>query len=119
MKLYIAPRAPNPRRVQMFMAEKGITGIEQVHVDLNGGEHRSDAFLAKSPLAKVPALELDDEPDLKILEAISPATLPANVMKWLNPQQRLSYYFSLNDGATKPPGDTAAAAPSGSSGATN
>lgn len=60
MKLYVAPRAPNPRRVQMFMAEKGITGIEQVNVDLNAGEHRSDAFLAKSPLAKVPALELDD-----------------------------------------------------------
>jgi glutathione S-transferase len=60
MKLYIAPRAPNPRRVQMFMAEKGITGIEQVHVDLNAGEHRCEAFLAKSPLAKVPALELDD-----------------------------------------------------------
>ena len=71
------------------------------------------------PKDEAPALELDDEPDLKILEAISPATLPANVMKWLNPQQRLSYYFSLNDGATKPPGDTASAAPSGSSGATN
>lgn len=60
MKLYVAPRAPNPRRVQMFMAEKGITDIEQVNVDLNAGEHRGGAFLAKSPLAKVPALELDD-----------------------------------------------------------
>ena len=60
MKLYIAPRAPNPRRVQMFIAEKGITGIEQMPVDLNAGQHRSDDFLRKSPLAKVPALELDD-----------------------------------------------------------
>jgi glutathione S-transferase len=60
MKLYIAPRAPNPRRVTMFIAEKSITGIEQIPVDLNGQEHRSDVFLAKSPLAKVPALELDD-----------------------------------------------------------
>ena len=60
MKLYIAPRAPNPRRVQIFIAEKGIEGIEQVPVDLNTGEHRSQAFLAKSPLAKVPALEFDD-----------------------------------------------------------
>ena len=60
MKLYIAPRAPNPRRVTMFMAEKGITGIEQIPVDLNAGEHRSEAFRAKSPLATVPALELDD-----------------------------------------------------------
>jgi len=83
MKLHIAPRAPNPRRVLMFIAEKrgpetpaasppqgGEVGsgrpdadlpqIEIVTVDLNAGEHRSDAFRAKSPLAKVPALELDD-----------------------------------------------------------
>lgn len=60
MKLYIAPRAPNPRRVQMFVAEKGITGLELVNVDLNAQEHKSAAFRAKSPLARVPALELDD-----------------------------------------------------------
>ncbi|MCF8148997.1 MAG: glutathione S-transferase family protein [Sulfuritalea sp.] len=58
--MYIAPRAPNPRRVQMFMAEKNITNIALVNVDLNQGEHRDAAFLAKSPQAKVPALELDD-----------------------------------------------------------
>jgi glutathione S-transferase len=60
MQLYIAPRAPNPKRVQMFMAEKNITHIALVNVDLNQGEHRGAAFLAKSPQAKVPALELDD-----------------------------------------------------------
>ncbi len=60
MKLYIAPRAPNPRRVQIFIAEKGIVDIEQVAIDLNAGQHRSEDFLQKSPLAKVPALELDD-----------------------------------------------------------
>ena len=60
MKLHIAPRAPNPRRVQMFIAEKGIEGIELVPVDLNAGEHRSEAFRVKSPLAKVPALEFED-----------------------------------------------------------
>ena len=60
MQLYTAPRAPNPRRVTMFIAEKGITGITQVAVDLNAQEHKGDAFRAKSPLAKVPALELDD-----------------------------------------------------------
>jgi len=59
MKLYVAPRAPNPRRVLMFLAEKGLT-IDLVDVDLNAGEHRGAAFRAKSPLAKVPALELDD-----------------------------------------------------------
>ena len=60
MQLHYAPRAPNPRRVQMFMAEKAITGITLVPVDLNGGEHFGAAFRAKSPQAKVPALELDD-----------------------------------------------------------
>lgn len=60
MKLFSAHRAPNPRRVWMFIAEKGIEGIERVNIDLNSGEHRLPAFLQKSPLAKVPALELDD-----------------------------------------------------------
>lgn len=60
MKLYVSQRAPNPRRVQMFIAEKGIEGIEQVLVDLNAHEHRTPAFRAKSPLARIPVLELDD-----------------------------------------------------------
>jgi glutathione S-transferase len=60
MKLYISPFAPNPRRVTMFIAEKGITGIENVLVDLGANEHKSAEFLAKNPLARVPALELDD-----------------------------------------------------------
>ena len=58
--MYYAPRAPNPRRVQMFMAEKGLSGIPLIAVDLNQGEHYGAAFRSKSPLAKVPALELDD-----------------------------------------------------------
>ena len=60
MKLYVSPRAPNPRRVQMFIAEKGITGIEEVVVEIGKDEHRSSNYRAKSPLAKVPVLELDD-----------------------------------------------------------
>ncbi len=60
MKLYVSPRAPNPRRVTMFIAEKNISGIEQVNVDIGANQHRSAEFLAKSPLAKVPVLELDD-----------------------------------------------------------
>ena len=60
MKLYSSARAPNPRRVLMFMAHKGITGIEVVEVDLNASEHKTAAYRAKSPLARVPALELDD-----------------------------------------------------------
>jgi len=60
LKLYISTFAPNPRRVTMFIAEKGIAGIENVMVDLAAGEHRSASFLAINPLARVPALELDD-----------------------------------------------------------
>lgn len=60
MKLHVAPRAPNPRRVTMFMQEKGIQGIELVNVDLNAQQHKSAEFLAKSALSKLPTLELDD-----------------------------------------------------------
>ncbi len=60
MKLYIAPGAPNPRRVTMFLLEKNISDIELVSLDLNTLEHKTESYLAKSPLAKVPALELDD-----------------------------------------------------------
>jgi glutathione S-transferase len=60
MKLYTAQRAPSPRRVTMFMAEKEMTGMDMIFVDLNQGEHRTAQYLTKSPLAKVPALELDD-----------------------------------------------------------
>jgi glutathione S-transferase len=60
MKLYSAPFAPNPRRVTMFLAEKGIGDIEIVNVDLGKGEQRTPEYRAKSPLAQAPALELDD-----------------------------------------------------------
>ena len=60
MKLNVSSHAPNPRRVTMFIAEKGITGIENVMIDIIAGEQHSEAFIAKNPLARVPALELDD-----------------------------------------------------------
>lgn len=60
MKLYSAHRAPNPRRVLMFMAEKGVQGVDVVNVDLGRLEHFGEAYRARSPLAKVPALVLDD-----------------------------------------------------------
>ncbi len=59
MQLYVSPRAPNPRRVLMFLAEKGVQ-LPLVNVDLNAQEHKSAAFRAKSPLARIPALEFDD-----------------------------------------------------------
>lgn len=60
MKLYLSKRAPNPRRVSWFLAEKGVSEIETIDLDLLKGEHRDAAFSAKFGLAQVPALELDD-----------------------------------------------------------
>ena len=60
MKLYVSPRAPSPRRVTMFVAEKAVLGIEMVTVEIGRNQHRSADYLAKNPLAKVPVLELDD-----------------------------------------------------------
>jgi glutathione S-transferase len=58
MKLYEAKMAPYPRRVKIYLAEKGIE-IERVEVDLHGGENRSAAFRKKNPSGKIPVLELD------------------------------------------------------------
>ncbi|HBF50733.1 MAG TPA: glutathione S-transferase, partial [Massilia sp.] len=52
MKLYISSHAPNPRRVSMFIAEKGIAGIDTVMIDLMKGEHRSEDYLGKNPLGR-------------------------------------------------------------------
>lgn len=60
MRLYDSKRAPNPRRVRWFMAEKGITDIEVVQIDIFSGDHRTPDYLAKAGLPNVPALELDD-----------------------------------------------------------
>ena len=46
---------------------------------------------------EAPTLELANEPELKIAEAIRPSTLPQDVFQWLSPQQRLSYFFSVED----------------------
>jgi len=60
MKLYTSHRAPNPRRVRWVMAEKGVTDVQMVEIDLLSGEHRTPEYLAKVGVPHVPALELDD-----------------------------------------------------------
>ena len=59
MKLYDSKLAPNPRRVRMFMAEKGIE-CETAQVDIIQGENLSDDFLAINPRGVLPTLVLDD-----------------------------------------------------------
>lgn len=59
MKIYETKTAPNPRRVRMFLAEKGID-VDYVQVDIQKGENLSPQMRAKNPLGKIPILELDD-----------------------------------------------------------
>ena len=59
MKLYNHALAPNPRRVRIFAAEKGI-GLLLEDVDILAGQSRTPEFLAKNSSGGVPVLELDD-----------------------------------------------------------
>ena len=59
MKFYDFKAAPSPRRVRIFIAEKGMD-IETVQVDLGGGEQFGEAFREINADCVVPALELDD-----------------------------------------------------------
>ncbi len=61
MKIYDCKGFPNPTRVRIALAEKGLTDrIEFVAVDVPGGEHKQGPFLAKNPAGAVPVLELAD-----------------------------------------------------------
>ena len=59
MKFYDCKPAPSPRRVRVFMAEKGIE-IPTVQVDLRNGEHLKPEFRMINPHCTVPVLLLDD-----------------------------------------------------------
>ncbi|TNE39624.1 MAG: glutathione S-transferase family protein [Alphaproteobacteria bacterium] len=70
MKLYDFPMAPSPRRVNVFLAEKGIE-IEKVEVDLRQAEQMSEAFKLINPHCTVPVLELDDGTYISSIDAIN------------------------------------------------
>jgi glutathione S-transferase len=59
MLLYHDPVAPNPRRVRIFAAEKGIT-LETIEVSIAAGAHLKPEFRTKNPLRLLPVLELED-----------------------------------------------------------
>ena len=69
MKLYDCVTAPSPRRVRIFLAEKGVE-IDTVQVDLGSGEQFSEEFRAINPDCVVPALVLDDGSVLTEVTAI-------------------------------------------------
>lgn len=64
MKLFVSVRAPNPRRVQLFLAAKQLDlaaiGLQVIQVDLSAQQNRQDDYLQLNPLGQIPALQLDD-----------------------------------------------------------
>lgn len=70
MKLYDGGRAPNPRRIRIFLAEKGLD-IPLVSVDMAAMGHKSAEITALNPLQRLPILELDDGTILTESVAIS------------------------------------------------
>lgn len=61
MKFYDTQGAPNPRRVRIYLAEKGLENeVEIEMVSIMKGEHKEPAYRKISPLSQVPALVFDD-----------------------------------------------------------
>lgn len=69
MKLYEFAPAPNPRRVRMFLAEKGIT-TENIQVDIPSGEQLGEEHRKRNPTLDLPVLELDDGTHIHQVNAI-------------------------------------------------
>lgn len=82
MRLFDFARAPNPRRVRLFLAEKGID-IPRVNVNLYRNEQLSPGYLALNPAGTVPMLELDDGTRLTECLAI------CRYLEHLHPEPRL------------------------------
>jgi glutathione S-transferase len=71
MRLHQDPRAPNPRRVRIYLAEKGLADqVTLVEVPLATRANEEPAFLARNPIGLVPVLELDDGRHLRESMAI-------------------------------------------------
>lgn len=90
MKFYDCETAPNPRRVRVFVAEKGID-IETIQVDLRNGEQFSEAFQKINPDCVVPVLELDDGSHLSEVYAICDyleSKYPEPVLIGATPEER-------------------------------
>jgi len=69
MKFYDCATAPSPRRVRIFLAEKGIE-LETIQVDLAKGEQFSEEYKDINPLGEVPLLALDDGSTISQVNAI-------------------------------------------------
>lgn len=112
MKLYETRTAPNPRRVRIFLAEKGLLDkVELIQIDLQKGENLTPEFAARNPLKKVPVLELPDGSCVaetmaicRYFEEAYPESTPllgrtalekAQIEQWL---RWIDYYFMVPTG---------------------
>ena len=108
MKLFDGGKAPNPRRVRIFLAEKGIS-VPLVPVDMGSFGHRGEDVTGRNPLQRLPVLELDDGTILtesvaicRYFEELHPrpplfgrsALERAQVEMW-NRRMELNFFFSV------------------------
>lgn len=92
MKLYDCKTAPSPRRVRIFLAEKGLE-LETIQVDLGSGEQFGEAFRKINPDCVVPVLELDNGHCLSEVLAICSyveALHPAPALMGETPEEKAS-----------------------------
>ena len=82
MKLYNSRLAPNPRRVRIFLAEKGVS-VPMVELDLARLDQKTEDYSAVNPFQTVPALELDDG------EVISETVAICRYFEELHPEPNL------------------------------
>ena len=82
MKIIESSRAPNPRRVRIFLAEKGLA-IPREQIDINKLDHRKPEFSQFNPLKQVPVLILDSG------EAISETVAICRYFERLHPDPAL------------------------------
>lgn len=91
MKIHTFVGAPNPKRLHIYLAEKGID-VERVDVNILAGETRGEAFRAKNPMGGLPVLQLDDgsfvSESLAIIEYFE-ELVPEPPMIGTTPLQRL------------------------------
>lgn len=82
MLLYADPRAPNPRRVRIFLAEKNVA-YDTIEVLIANSAHQTEAFRRKNPISLLPVLELPDGRILRESMAI------CRYVEELNPEPNL------------------------------
>jgi len=60
MKKYEKKRGKIAKEDRVFLAEKNITNVEMVEINMMEGEHKTPEYRAIAPNSRIPALQLDD-----------------------------------------------------------